>query len=218
MKTLTAALLAATMLTTSAYAWTAQTNGPGPQAIGQDGGSATAQSQHQGQKQSQVSKGGKGGAGGAGGQGGNATGGKARGGTSNVSVNNSASSGGGGSSGGGVFLSIPDGRGEAPCGGGIGLGGGGSSAGGGVGGTLWEFGDCKRMRESAALERLGYTDAAVAELCQIDRVREAFGGTCPSPRLALDTDAGKWDYCFTRNAGDLNQHRECDRLRAERAR
>lgn len=119
----------------------------------------------------------------------------------------------GGSAGGGVYLSIPDGHGEAPCGGGIGLGGGGSNAGGGVGGTLWEFSDCKRMRESAALDRMGFRDAAVAELCQIDRVREAFGGKCPGKpaHLVSDVDVGKPDYCFTRNVGDINQHRECDR-------
>lgn len=137
--------------------------------------------------------------------GGNATGGHAQGGTSNVSV-----SGGGGYSGGGggVFLSIPDGHGEAPCGGGIGLGGGGSNAGGGVGGTLWEFADCKRMRESAALERLGYHDAATAELCQIDRVRQAMGGECPTSVASHIVRPA--DYCMTRNAGDANQHLECD--------
>jgi len=126
---------------------------------------------------------------------------------SGISVSN-------GQSGNGVFLSIPDGRGEAPCGGGIGLGGGGSNAGGGVGGTLWEFRDCKIMREANTLDRMGYHQAAINELCQIDRIREAFGGSCPHPETVIDVDAGKRDYCFTRNAGDLNQHRECDRLRA----
>jgi hypothetical protein len=172
---------------------------------------AQGQAQHQGQ--SQTARGGNA-------TGGNATGG--RGGSSNVSINNaptSGSGGGGDSYNGGVALTVPGGYGNAPCGGGVGMGGLGLGGGGSGGGTLWEFGDCKRMRESSALLQLGYPDAALAELCQIDRVREAFGGKCPEPKkahLVLDTDAAKWDYCFTRNAGDRNQHRECDRLRAER--
>lgn len=204
-------------LASPSYAWDARTGGSGPQAIGQDGGSATAQAQRQGQRQTQTQgqhQTATGGAGGQGGRGGNA---HATGGTSNVSISGLNSGGGGnaGNGGGGVFLTIPDGRGEAPCGGGIGLGGGGSSAGGGLGGTLWEFSDCKRMRESAALEHLGYHDAAIAELCQIDRVRDAFGGTCPQSKVVINTQADRPDYCLTRNAGDVNQHRECDRMRRD---
>lgn len=189
--------LALLMATTSAYAWTAKTGGSGPQAIGQDGGSATAQAQRQGQIQK--------------------TRNTAKGGSSNVNVNNSVTSGGGtnGAVVGDLAVTTPEGFGNAPCGGGIGLGGLGLSGGGSGGGTLWEFGDCKRMRESSALRSLGYPDAALAELCQIDRVREAFGGKCPTHDVATVTDVNgdKPDYCFTRNPGDVNQHRECDRTR-----
>jgi hypothetical protein len=148
-----------------------------------------------------------------------ATGGNARasggkGGSSNVSVNNSVGRSGGSDSG-GIALTVPGGYGNAPCGGGIGLGGLGLSGGGSGGGTLWEFGDCKRMRESSALLQLGYPDAALAELCQIDRVRDAFGGKCPTPATVTDVYADTQDYCFTRNAGDVNQHRECDRKRRQ---
>lgn len=86
----------------------------------------------------------------------------------------------------GPSVFVPDGSGQAPCGGGIGLGAGALSSGGAGGGTLWEFGDCKRMRESAALRSLAVEtgdarlqQAALNELCQIDRIREAFGGHCP---------------------------------------
>jgi hypothetical protein len=80
------------------------------------------------------------------------------------------------------------------------------------------------MRESHALRsiaaevsnpqvRAQLEQGALNELCQIDRVKDAFGGRCPTlAMLDLDTQAGKFDYCFTRDAGDLNQHRECDRI------
>lgn len=126
-----------------------------------------------------------GGAGGRGGRGGNATGGK-----SSVSIGNVGNGGGGvGSS---IGLTVPGGYGSAPCGGGVGLGGLGLSGGGSGGGTLWEFGDCKRMRESSALLQLGFPDAALAELCQIDRVREAFGGKCPGAPVAVER--AHYDY------------------------
>lgn len=202
------ALMAGIMLaalSAPALAWTARTGGSGPQAIGQDGGSASAQGQRQSQSSQSNSAA-------------SATGGSARssaqgGGGGNSSVTNSVSGGAGYN--GGVGLTVPGGYGNAPCGGGLGLGGLGLSGGGSGGGTLWEFSDCKRMRESAALRDLGYPGAALAELCQIDRVRDAFGGHCPSAHLVLDTDAGANDYCFTRNAGDKNQHLECDRIRRE---
>lgn len=146
-----------------------------------------------------------------------AKGGSARASGGNVSI---GSVGSGSGSGGGYVgaITTPDGYGNAPCGGGIGLGGGGGFGGGSGGGTLWEFSDCKRMRESSALRALGYPDAALAELCQIDRVKEAFGGTCPTHEVqrVTTTDAGPYDYCFTRDAGDRNQHKECDDVRKVR--
>lgn len=165
MKTFAAALIAATMLTGPAMAWDYVQNGPGQQIGDNASGVQNNTSQRQGQAQGQRQT---------------ATGGNARatGGKSNVSVTNSVRSGGGGV-GGGIGLTVPGGYGNAPCGGGIGLGGLGLSGGGSGGGTLWEFADCKRMRESSALLQLGFPDAALAELCQIDRVRDAFGGRCP---------------------------------------
>lgn len=198
-------LIAATLLATGispAFSWDYnQTNGHGNQQVG-DGATGLQSNQRQGQSQAQAQSQGQRQSAHA-----NATGG-----SSNVNVSNN--SGGGGGYGGGVFLSIPDGRGEAPCGGGVGLGGGGSSAGGGVGGTLWEFGDCKRLRESKMLHDWGYPDAALAEMCQIDRVKEAFekvGRQCPSPAAVAEPVTTKYpfDYCGTRNAGDKNQHLEC---------
>lgn len=65
------------------------------------------------------------------------------------------------------------------------------SAAAGLGGTLWEFGDCKRMREVDALRKMAIENkdspagklieqAALNELCQIDRIKDAFGGKCPT--------------------------------------
>lgn len=145
--------------------------------------------------------------------GGTATGGNATGGSSSV-INQV--SGGGGSAGGGLGLSVPEGFGMANCGGGVGLGGLGLSGGGSAGGSLFEFGDCKRMREASFLLGMGYRQAAINELCQIGRVLEAFGGTCPTIEAATvvqpeaDTTVYNGDYCMTRNAGDKDQHRECD--------
>lgn len=188
-----------------AMAWDTPPPAPAPTTTNMGGNGGNA-SQHQRQGQQQTARGGSARS--------SSTGGTSS--ASNNGSNVSVVSGGGNSGGGqGVYLSIPDGHGEAPCGGGIGLGGGGSSAGGGFGGTLWEFGECKIMRESAALDRMGYRDEAVAELCQIDRVRKAFGGKCPAKpeaHLALDTTTYPYDWCGTRNAGDASQHRECDRV------
>jgi hypothetical protein len=79
------------------------------------------------------------------------------------------------------------------------------------------------LREAAGLASLGLRDIAFAELCQqIDRVRQANGGACPGdtvtpaqappPKVTEDwhTTVYRADYCDTRNAGDANQHRECD--------
>jgi hypothetical protein len=141
--------------------------------------------------------GGRGGQGGTGGRGGSV--GNAGNGNGNLNVAPS--------------IGVPSGYGNAPCGGGVSLGGVGMGGGGSGGGSLWEFGDCKRLRESAALRELGYPDAALAELCQIDRVRDAFGGTCPSGGTSIQKTSSvyPYDYCATRNAGDKNQHLECDK-------
>lgn len=170
---------ASLVIATHAFSNPVQINGAGSPAQAQvygNGSAAAAASQRQGQTQGQTATGGNA----------RATGG--RGGSSNVNVTNTVRSGnGGGSNNGGnaIGLTVPGGYGNAPCGGGIGLGGLGLSGGGSGGGTLWEFGDCKRMRESSALLQLGYPDAALAELCQIDRVREAFGGRCPGEPGAM---------------------------------
>ncbi len=199
MRRLLAALPLIATLATPAYAWDYIQNGKGQQigdgASGvQNNNRATARSSARASSNATSSS--------------SATGGSAR--ASGGSVN--IGSVGGGVSNGGYMpsITVPDGYGNAPCGGGVGLGGVGGFGGGSGGGTLWEFGDCKRMRESAALRALGYPDAALAELCQIDRVREAFGGKCPSSEVVATVDAGPNDYCFTRNAGDVNQHKECD--------
>lgn len=120
--------------------------------------------------------------------------------------------GNGGSGGGGVYVTVPDGRGEAPCGGGISLGGVGLGGGGSGGGSLWEFADCKRMREADFLYKMGFQQAAVNEMCQIDRVKQAFGGQCPiipTVPMSYGVITDPPDYCLTRNAGDRNQHKEC---------
>lgn len=189
------AVLAFSLLSSSAaYAW----DTPPPAAA-----TATArqhqtqnQNQHQSQRQSQhqTANGGAGGGGGAGGSGYASTG--------SVSVSGS------GNTRGGLGITVPDLGIGSSCGGGISIGGIGASGGGSGGGALWEFGECKIIREADALNKLGYPDAAVAELCQIDRVKEAFGGKCPSPE-GIQIGYGR-DYCFTRDAGDTNQHKECD--------
>ena len=149
-------------------------------------------------------------------------GGSATGGTANAtggSVLVTGSNGGGSGGVGPLGNFVPDGTGQAPCGGGLGAGGAGLSLGAGIGGTIFEFGDCKRLREVTALRAIAHEtrdprveQAALNELCQIDRVKEAFGGHCPivGTTIVTDVNADKNDYCFTRNAGDLDQHRECD--------
>lgn len=174
--TFAAALLAATMMTAPAMAWTAQTSGKGPQAIGQDGGSAAAsqatarataiqgQTQRQGQRQTAT--------------GGNATGGNARGGTSNVSVNNTVGGSGGGSSGGGgrapdVFLpSIGGGGMDCPT---VGFGAAGSGLGGGGGfGPSWISTDCNKRKVTALLSDLfGPGVARAYAIKNIDGVSDA---------------------------------------------
>lgn len=142
---------------------------------------------------------------------GNVSGGSVTGGNVTVSNSNGGGTGGGGRGGGDNYLvTTPDGRGMAPCGGGLGLGAVLAS----FGGTLWEFQDCKIIREAAMLKSWGYHDAAIAELCQIGRVKDAFGGTCPSvgqPAAPPITRTGyRYDYCYTRSPGDKDQHKECE--------
>ena len=194
-------LLAFTMLATPAFAWNGTNNGNG-QLVEQ--GTAV---QNSARAHANASAGASAiGIGGAGGRGGSAS---ARGGSS-YSGGSSTTVQGSGNTSGGLGITTPEGFGVASCGGGIGLSGLGLGGGGSGGGTLWEFQECKIIREANALHMLGQDAAAVAELCEIDRVRKAFGGTCPSQQTtSIDVD-DRPDFCFTRNAGDKNQHRECD--------
>lgn len=211
MKTLTLAAALALLLAPAAYAWDGTNTGSG-QLVEQG---AAAQSRAASAARASSTAGATATGGRATATGGRSTATGGRGGSVNIgSVG--AGGGSGGGSGGGVasVVTVPEGYGNAPCGGGIGLGGAGGFGGGSGGGTLWEFGDCKRLRESAALRSLGYPDAALAELCQIDRVREAFGGKCPNAAEPIASrNIYPNDWCGTRNAGDKNQHLECDKVR-----
>ena len=193
---ISSAVMSAILWSPVANAWTNTTSGPGPQQIvdGGPGAQATSKSKARATSNSRS---------------------EATGGQANASVTNNVGGGGsgGGGGGGGLGITVPEGLGMANCGGGIGLGGLGLGGGGSGGGTLFEFGDCKRMREISVLLALGYRQAAVNELCQIDRVKDAFGGTCPTEPQPTAIEANRrWgpDYCLTRNAGDANQHLECD--------
>jgi hypothetical protein len=156
-----------------AFAWTAQTGGSGPQAIGQDSGSATAQAQHQGQHQTAT-----GGAGGNGyGGSARASGGRATGGTSNASVSVSgiggSNSGGGGGRAPDVFVpSVGGGGGDCPV---VGFGVGGAGIGGGGGfGPTWISSDCNRRRVADLLSHLyGPAVARAYAEQQIEGVKEA---------------------------------------------
>lgn len=178
MKTFAAALIAATMMTAPAMAWTAQTAGHGPQAIGQDGGSAAsaqanaaaiARSTAKAASQSRASIGNTTAAGGSS---------RAMGGTSNVSVNNTVGGGGGSSSGGGgrapdVFLpSIGGGGMDCPT---VGFGAAGSGLGGGGGfGPSWISSDCNKRKVTALLSDLfGPGVARAYAVKNIEGVQEA---------------------------------------------
>lgn len=200
-------LAALALLSSPAMAW----DTPSPTSTSQ-----AKANQHQNQAQGQAQRQNQTANGGQGGQGGNATGGRssANGGGATVTAGNNGNTG--------PTLYVPDGSGRADCGGGVGLGAAaGASASGG--GTLWEFGDCKRMREAAMLRAISaetgdprFEQAALNELCQIDRVKQAMGGSClqlAERQSVIEFDAHKWDYCWTRNAGDKNQHYECTRKR-----
>lgn len=191
----TAVLIA---LASPALAWTAQTGGSGPQAIGQDGGSATAQAQRQGQHQGQRQTA----------TGGNATGGTshATGGTSNVSISG-FSNGGGNSSGGGgrapdVYVpSIGGGGSDCPV---VGIGAGGSGIGGGGGiGPSWISGDCNKRKVADLLAHLYGPEVARAYAEQnIDGVKEAVGTT--------DRPAYKYPaWCVESKGRWLRDLREC---------
>jgi hypothetical protein len=148
-----------------------------------------------------------GGTGGTGGTaratGGNGYGGAGYGGSTSVTVQG----GGGNNAGTGPAIFLPSLAGNASCGGSISLGGIGSSA-GASGGGMWEFHDCKVAREAAELHALGRPDLALRLMCQqIDRVKEAMGGSCDAP--VPQTVASKPDYCWTASAGEMRQHKEC---------
>ena len=182
------------LLTTQAMAWSTSPVAPSPNQT-QNQGQHQHQGQHQGQSQNADATGGAGGS------------------VGGVSVSNGSGAIGG------LSITVPDGAGNAPCGGGIGLGGLGLGGGGSGGGTLWEFGDCKRVRESAILRAMAretgdrrLEQGALNELCQIDRIKEAFGGDCPSLTSVEAVDLPKkykFDYCYTASPGELIQHREC---------
>lgn len=216
-KTIAAAAALSLMAATPALANPVQINKHGSPAQSQvygDGSSANSNINRQHQRQSQHQS---------------ATGGTAFGGTGystsaaignggNVTNNVVAGgSGGGGWNSGGLSITVPDVGGNAPCGGGISIGGLSLGGGGSAGGGLWEFGDCKRIREAAALDHMGYRLEAVRELCQIDRVKDAFGGKCPAlpPQpdpVNADTQTKNWpDWCYTYDAGKDTQHWQCDK-------
>lgn len=183
-----------------AYAWNNTISGNGQIVDGGPGAQANQrqnqhQMQHQNQHQTQ-----------------RATGGNV---TNNITEGGGYGSGSGGGNtvnNGGGFLTVPNLAGQASCSGSVTLGFLGTQA-GGSGGGMWEFHDCKAVREADTLFAMGYKTQAVALLCQqIDRVKEAFGGSCPGSQSETTQaiTANVPDYCFTRNAGDKNQHRECD--------
>ena len=148
-----------------------------------------------------------------------ATGGNATGGNASAVGGQASGFGYGGNGGtvnGGLALGVPLGTGNASCAAGISVAGLSLGGGGSAGGGLWELHDCKRARQAELLFRWGYRDQAVALLCQIDDVREAFGGECPRATPVTIVSADPFDYCRTRNAGDKNQHRECDRPGVQR--
>lgn len=64
------------------------------------------------------------------------------------------------------------------------------------------------------LHMLGQDAAAMAYLCRVNKdVRASFrdiGRPCPQDQPVETVSAGPPDYCFTRDADDRNQHRECD--------
>jgi hypothetical protein len=200
-----------------ALAWDNTNTGRGPNQIvdGGPGAQATAASRATaGASARSTSRGGNG----YGGAGGSATGGAGGTGVGTVNINGSGygggSGGGGGgrnNGGGGIFLTVPDGTGQASCGGGLGIGGLTPGAGGSGGGTLWEFKDCKVIREANELRAIGRPDLAMREMCQqIDRVREAMGGSCDAPVAPTpESEKYRYDYCFTASAGERMQHKEC---------
>jgi hypothetical protein len=147
--------------------------------------------------------------GGAGGSaratGGNGYGGVGYGGSTSVTVQGGGGNGNNAGTGPAIFL--PSLAGNASCGGSISLGGIGPAA-GASGGGMWEFFQCKAVREANMLQQLGRPDLALALMCQqIDRVKEAMGGSCDAP--VPQTVASKPDYCWTASAGEVKQHREC---------
>lgn len=223
------AICLASMIATPSYAGNNKQSGSGPKHMIDGGPGAQANVRNTVRNKADGGAGGNGGNGGAGGAATATAGGSANARSGNISIGSLG--GGSDRDGGGNTLYVPDGAGQAPCGGGLGLGIFGSASAGSGGGTLFEFGDCKRIREFAAIRAVanntpGLSDAdrarlnqgALAELCQIGRVLDAFGGACPTlyqTRLTVETSKYPFDYCETRHAGDVNQHLECDHVGKE---
>lgn len=192
MKRTLVAAAALIILVSPVYAWDARTGGSGPQAVGQDGGSATAQAQHQGQKQHQNQT---------------ATGGAAHatGGTSNVSISG-LGAGGGNSSGSGrrapdVYIpSVGGGGSDCPT---VGFGAGGSGlAGGGGFGPSWISSDCNKRRVTDLLAHLygprvarAYAEQNIAGVKEaVDAVQTVRTDDRPSykyPAWCVDA-SGRW--------------------------
>lgn len=209
MKTFAAALLVATIMTAPAMAWTAQTAGSGLQAIGQDGGSATAQTQRQ---TANATGGAARSASRSNATGGSATGGNARGGTSNVSVNNTVGGSGGGSAGSGgrapdVFLpSIGGGGMDCPT---VGFGAAGSGLGGGGGiGPSWISTDCNKRKVAALLSELfGPGVARAYAVKNIDGVQDALASATQGRPDAPKYQHPAW--CIARSGQWLRNLEEC---------
>lgn len=169
-----AATLALMLASTSANAWDAKTGGSGPQAIGQDGGSATAQQQHQTATARSAARA----TSSSRSAGGAATGGiaNAQAGSSNVSISG-LGSGGGSSSGGGrapdVYIpSVGASGADCPT---VGFGAGGSGLGGGGGfGPSWISSKCDTRKTVDLLANVfGPAVARAYAVQNIEGVKEA---------------------------------------------
>ena len=206
-----------------AQAWDLITTGRGPQQI-VDGGPgaqsvshATGGTAYGGTAYGSTAYGGAGGAGGAGGRGGSAA----------VNVYNNANSGNGGgtASSPAAVNNVWDSR---------------NPVAGAVAPAITNYNACSGSSTSAAaqfapfglsfgtgggfdnacrLHMLHQDRAAVAYLCRVNGdIRQAFrdiGEPCPQDMPPAQPQeqvtAYPYDYCFTRNTGDRDQHRECDR-------
>lgn len=189
-------IAALALLSTPAFAWTNTNNGHNNQIV--DGGPGAQAN----------AKGGHGGAGGS------ATGGNASGGSSTATGGNVAISGlPGGISGRAPDITVAPGFAsgmDCPT---VGFGAGGSGLGGGGGfGPSWISSDCNKRKVAALLAELYSTEVARAYVeANIPGVREAvIAVTPPQPTRQTTIRVYSYDWCRTRNAGDRNQHRECE--------